>query len=148
MNREIERKFLVTGDAWRDGVTAVLHIRQGYLATDPDCTVRVRRAGEKAWLTIKGRAVNGAAPEFEYAIPAADAENLLATMARKPLIEKKRHLAPYGGLTWEVDEFLGANAGLVLAEIELAEPGQDVPLPPWVGREVTGDARYYNVNLM
>ncbi|MDL2210193.1 CYTH domain-containing protein [Desulfovibrio sp. OttesenSCG-928-O18] len=145
---EIERKFLVRSDAWRNEVTEVLPIRQGYLSTDKDCAVRVRRSGENAWLTIKGRPVNGAAPEFEYEIPVPEADAMLDTLAQKPLIEKKRHLVPHGGLPWEVDEFLGENTGLILAEIELTAPDQTIALPAWIGGEVTGNPRYYNANLV
>ena len=146
MGLEIERKFLVQGDAWRDGAT-VLAIRQGYLAATESCTVRVRISGESAWLTIKGKRCNGATPEFEYAIPLPQAEMMLYTMARKPLIEKKRHLVAYDGRIWEVDEFFGDNAGLVLAEIELDSPDETIALPPWAGREVTDEKRFYNANL-
>ncbi len=148
MGIEIERKYLVTGDTWRAEATDVLSLRQGYLSTDPECAVRVRVSGSSAFLTIKGKNIRGAAPEFEYPIPAADAADLLDTLAKKPLIEKKRHLIPRDGLVWEVDEFLGQNAGLILAEVELESAGQAVPLPAWIGREVTGDPRYYNASLV
>jgi len=148
MNTEIERKFLVQSGEWRNETTEVLLIRQGYLSTDRDRAVRVRRSGERAWLTIKGRPVDGAAPEFEYEIPVAEADAILTALAKKPLIEKKRHLVPHGGLIWEVDEFLGENAGLVLAEVELSSPGQPVSPPGWIGREVTGDSRYSNASLV
>ena len=147
MGIEIEKKFLVTGDAWRKGAT-VLHLRQGYLSTDKNAAVRVRIHGNEAWLTIKGPVAGGAALEFEYPVPPADAEAMLDSLAKKPLIEKKRHRVRHAGMTWEVDEFLGENAGLILAEIELAAPDQSFAPPPWLGREVTGDARYYNANLV
>ncbi|MDR3073836.1 MAG: CYTH domain-containing protein [Deltaproteobacteria bacterium] len=147
MHLERERKFLVRGDAWRAEATRKTAYTQGYLAAGSACAIRVRLAGDAAWLTIKGPSVNGAAPEFEYSIPAGDAALLLDSLAIKPLIEKTRHFVPYAGLTWEVDEFFGANAGLVLAEIELSSPDQPVPLPPWAGEEVTGDARYHNACL-
>ena len=148
MGTEIEKKFLVTGDGWRREATRVLLLRQGYLSTDPECAVRVRISGEKAYLTVKGRSVNGVAPEFEYPVPLADAAAMLDRLAKKPLIEKKRHLVPRDGLTWEVDEFFGENAGLVIAEIELASPDQPFSPPSWVGREVTGDPGYYNASLV
>lgn len=147
MGIEIEKKFLVINDAWREGAT-VLYLRQGYLSTDKNAAVRVRIRDNAAWLTIKGPVVNGAALEFEYPVPLADAEAMLESLARKPLIEKKRHLVRHEGMLWEVDEFLGENAGLILAEIELTAPGQPFSPPPWLGREVTGDARYYNANLV
>lgn len=148
MATEIERKYLVTSDAWRHEATEILLLRQGYLSTDPECAVRVRISGSSAHLTIKGKNIGGAAPEFEYPIPVADAADLLDNLAKKPLIEKKRHLIPKGDLLWEVDEFFGENAGLVIAEVELDARDQAVPLPSWVGREVTGDARYYNASLV
>ncbi|MCC8195129.1 MAG: CYTH domain-containing protein [Deltaproteobacteria bacterium] len=148
MHTEIERKFLLLNDAWRREVTQTLVLRQGYLATDPGCTVRVRVSGPSAWLTIKGRNVDGSAPEFEYPIPASDAAAMLELLARKPLIEKKRHLVPRDGFTWEVDEFLGPNAGLLVAEIELESLDQPFPRPSWIGREVTGERQYYNASLV
>jgi adenylate cyclase len=148
MSTEIERKFLVASEAWRNEVTKTLALRQGYLAAAPHCAVRVRLSGSSAHLTIKGKPVNGAAPEFEYSIPEQDASAMLDLLAQKPLIEKKRHLIPRDGFLWEVDEFAGHNQGLVIAEIELAAVDQPFPLPPWIGREVTGDERYYNASLV
>lgn len=148
MNVEIERKFLLADDSWKTAATEIIVIRQGYLSTAADCAVRVRRSGEKAWLTLKGRPANGVAPEFEYAIPASDADDILNSLAQRPFIEKKRHLVPYDGMMWEIDEFLGDNAGLVLAEMELTAPDQCISLPSWVGKEVTGDPRFYNANLV
>lgn len=120
---------------------------QGYLATEEKATVRVRIAEAEAWLTIKGRRENCAAPEFEYPIPLADAEALLEQCAKKPFIEKTRHYIKRDGLLWEVDEFAGANEGLILAEVELASSGQFVARPPWLGREVTNEHRYANSSL-
>lgn len=149
MYAEIERKFLVKDNSWRAETTEVLVLRQGYLATNPDCTVRVRVSGSCAWLTVKGRPTGGVAPEFEYPVPMEDAALMLDMLARRPIIEKKRHIIPaQDGLVWEVDEFTGDNAGLVLAEIELKTAGQHVPLPLWIDREVTGDIRYYNATLV
>lgn len=148
MAQETERKFLVAGD-FMPYVTAAIPIAQGYLCTDPARTVRVRRAGEAAYLTIKS------APdergwsryEFEQRIPVDDALELLG-MCVGNRIEKVRHLVPDGeGHTWEVDVFGGANAGLTVAEIELQDADETITLPAWVGREVTGDARYYNSAL-
>ena len=147
MGLEIEKKFLVNGDTWREEAH-VLHLRQGYLSTSKNAAVRVRVCNAEAWLTVKGPAINGEAREFEYAVPVADAEDMLEALAQKPLIEKLRHRVRYEGMTWEVDEFLGENAGLILAEIELASPAQLFLTPPWLGREVTGDIRYYNANLV
>ncbi len=145
MGIEIERKFMVTGDAWRDAPQRRA-MRQAYLAIQPQNTVRVRIAEADAWLTIKGPNQAGIKPEFEYAIPLADAE-ILVQLSPYPVIEKVRHYYPYEGLVWEVDEFAGANAGLIVAEVELDRVDQDVPLPDWIGTEVTGDPRYLNAQL-
>ncbi len=146
MGIEIERKFLVAGDGWRLQATQQTRFSQGYLSRDPARTVRVRLAGERAFLTIKGATTGATRAEFEYAIPAAEAQQLLA-LADGPVVEKVRHLCEIDGMTWEVDEFLGANAGLVVAEIELQSEGQSFTRPDWLGDEVTGDARYVNANL-
>ena len=141
---EIERKFLVRGDEWRTdrGVC----ISQGYLNRDRERTVRVRIAGAKAFLTIKGISTGATRAEFEYEIPIHEAEQLLRLCEGK-LIEKTRHAVACAGMTWEVDEFHGANEGLVVAEIELETAGQTFVQPPWVGLEVTADARYFNSSL-
>ncbi|WP_457442199.1 CYTH domain-containing protein [Roseateles sp. P5_E4] len=146
MGIEIERKFLVTGDGWRSPTERQTRFSQGYLSRDPARTVRVRIAGERAFLTIKGATQGATRAEFEYEIPLIDARQLLA-LCDGPLVEKIRHLCPHEGMTWEVDEFLGANAGLVVAEIELAAEGQVFARPDWLGAEVTGDGRYVNANL-
>lgn len=141
---EIERKFLVVGDAWHDA-PAVLY-SQGYLNRDKARTVRVRIAGEEAFLTIKGVSVGASRAEFEYPIPSWDARELLA-ICEQPLIEKNRRKILYEGFVWEVDEFLGENLGLVVAEIELPAEDAAFARPDWVGEEVTEDARYFNSNL-
>lgn len=146
MGVEIEKKFLVKGTGWKAGATGV-HYRQGYLSSHPERTVRIRTVEEKGYLTIKGIAAGATRSEYEYEIPGADAAKLLAELCEKPIIEKVRYKIPYEGLLWEVDEFLGENAGLVVAEVELTHENQPVPLPPWAGAEVTADARYYNSNL-
>ena len=146
MKIEIERKFLLNSDAWRAGVTGVLY-RQGYLCTDPERTVRVRIGGDTAILAIKGGSDGIARAEFEYPTPPAEATHLLEHLCLQPLVEKYRYHVPFAGLTWEIDEFVGANAGLLLAEVELERIDQPVPLPPWIGREVSGDPRYYNAYL-
>lgn len=146
MGVEIERKFLVTNEGWRQGEAAQTRFVQGYLSRDPARTVRVRLAGEHAFLTIKGATQGATRAEFEYEIPATDARALLA-LCEGPVVDKIRHLCMHEGMTWEVDEFLGANAGLVVAEIELASEGQVFARPGWLGEEVTGDARYVNANL-
>jgi adenylate cyclase len=146
MGVEIERKFLVSGDAWRQAVKTQTRFSQGYLSRDPARTVRVRIAGAAAFLTIKGATHGATRAEFEYPVPLADAQQLLA-LCDGPVVEKVRHLCPHEGMTWEVDEFLGANAGLVVAEIELADEGQVFARPGWLGAEVTGDGRYVNADL-
>ena len=145
MAREIERKFLIKGSAWRRA--SATRVRQGFLSTAKGRTVRVRTAGGKAYLTIKGMAVGPTRPEFEYEIPYEDAKELL-TLCEKPLIEKDRYRLEEGGVVWEIDEFFGENLGLIIAEVELESEGQPFPKPEWVGEEVTGDPRYFNSNLV
>ena len=141
---EIERKFLVRGDDWKTdhGVRFI----QGYLNHDRERTVRVRIAGVRAFLTIKGINSGAVRAEFEYEISVVDAEQLLK-LCEGPLIEKTRHRIDYAGMTWEVDEFHGANDGLVVAEIELETAEQTFARPAWLGPEVTADVRYFNSNL-
>ena len=147
MGLEIERKFLVTGTAWKTLAGGVF-TRQGFLSTVAERTVRVRIAGDEGFLTVKGRSRGISRAEFEYAIPVEDAAAMLDGLCEKPLIEKTRYRVPFGAHTWEVDEFHGANAGLVVAEVELGSADEELALPPWVGREVSGEARYYNANLV
>ncbi len=146
MGQEIERKFLVVGDCWRGAACGEL-MRQGYIPTQDARTVRVRRVGDRAYLTLKGPAVGLVRPEFEYSIPVDDAQTILETLCQPPLIEKVRHRLPLGNIVWEIDEFWGDNRGLILAEVELTHADQEVDLPPWIGLEVTHDPRYQNSNL-
>ena len=146
MGKEIERKFLVAGDAWRQGEGVVY--RQGYLNTDKHRTVRVRVVGDQGYLTIKGITQGATRQEYEYTIPVADASDMLDELCEGPIIEKRRYRIPQGPLVWEVDEFFGDNQGLVVAEVELEREDQPVDKPSWLGKEVTGDARYYNANLV
>ena len=146
MAEEIERKFLIANDGWRSGEGR--RYRQGYLSTVKERTVRVRVAGDRGYLTVKGVTRGATRAEFEYEIPPMDAEQMLDTLCERPLIEKRRYAVQYAGLTWEVDEFFGDNEGLMIAEVELESADQKVTLPPWVGREVTDDPRYYNANLV
>jgi adenylate cyclase len=146
MGIEIERRFLVRGDAWRGGVTATHRLRQGYLAREDGVAVRVRVTDSAARLTIKGPG-GLERPEFEYAIPAPDAEAMLARFCAGRSIAKTRHDVPCDGLVWEVDVFDGVLAGLVIAEVELPAVDHPLHLPAWAGREITGDARYANAAL-
>jgi CYTH domain-containing protein len=146
MAREIERKFLVDAARWNPAGPGVAFC-QGYLSSVPERTVRVRREGERAVLTVKGRNVGVARPEYEYEIPAADADALLA-MCEQPLIEKVRHTETFDGTTWEIDVFAGANAGLIVAEVELPSEDAAFARPSWLGDEVSDDPRYYNANLV
>jgi len=146
MAQEIERKFLVLNNDYKNGIDGVLY-RQGYLCISPKRTIRVRTVGNTGYITIKGLSKGAARSEFEYSIPKNDAEKLFL-LCETPLIEKYRYFVPYKGNTWEVDEFLGENNGLVIAEIELESETQTFELPPWVGAEVTSDPRYYNSNLV
>jgi adenylate cyclase len=141
---EIERKFLVTHDGWRNQAPGQRYF-QGYLSRG-EVTVRVRSAGSRAFLTIKGVGNGLVRPEFEYEIPVNEAEELLQ-LCHRPLIEKVRHQIPHAGIVWHVDEFAGENAGLVLAEVELGHAEQLVSLPDWIGEEVTSDQRYRNSRL-
>ena len=147
MAKEIERKFLVKGNAWRALAKGTTY-RQGYLNSAKERTVRVRTAEDKAFLTIKGLTLGATRAEYEYEIPFDEGKAMLDALAEKPLIEKKRYKIPAGDLTWEIDEFLGDNAGLILAEVELKSEDQAFDRPAWLGDEVTGDTRYYNANLI
>jgi adenylate cyclase len=147
MATEIERKFLVKGDGWRKLASGVVY-RQGYLNSAKERTVRLRTARDKAFLTIKGITVGASRLEYEYEIPMSDCNAMLDALAEKPLIEKKRYKILFEGNTWEIDEFFGDNAGLVLAEIELHTEDQIFSKPDWIGEEVTNDPRYYNANLV
>ena len=145
MAAEIERKFLVLNDSWRDGSPGV-RIAQGYLSKDPDRTVRVRLAGENAWITIKGRTLGITRAEFEYTIPPEEARELLG-LCLPSVIDKTRHEVRHGGHVWEVDVFHGENDGLIVAEVELADENETPEMPAWVGEEVSNDARYFNSHL-
>lgn len=145
MATEIEHKFLVVGDEWRKGPST--SYRQGYLSIRPDAVVRVRIGGGKGYLTVKGANVGVSRPEFEYEIPESDAEEIIAGLCGTRVIEKTRHRIRVGTHTWEVDEFHGANEGLVVAEIELEFEGQPFEMPTWVTTEVSDEPRYTNAML-
>ncbi|MBF0283550.1 MAG: CYTH domain-containing protein [Magnetococcales bacterium] len=147
MATEIERKFLVKGEGWRELGNGEM-FRQGFLSTTKERVVRVRVAGEQAWLTIKGATQGVSRAEFEYPIPVQDALVLLNDLCERPLIEKVRYKIPHAGMLWEVDEFMGENQGLVIAEVELQDASQTPALPSWVGDEVSHDPRYFNANLV
>lgn len=146
MAAEIERKFLVQGDSWRNLAEGSLYI-QGYISTKKEATVRVRIAGNQAYLTIKGATIQYSRSEFEYPIPLEDAREMLNTLCEKPLIEKTRYKIAYGNLIWEIDEFDGVNKGLILAEVELSHEQQQFELPLWIGEEVSHEPKYFNSNL-
>ncbi|MEH6357673.1 MAG: CYTH domain-containing protein [Pseudomonadales bacterium] len=142
---EIERKFLVSGTAFLDGLTGT-EFQQGYLSHGT-ATVRVRIAGEQAFLTIKGKTQGISRSEYEYAIPKADARNMLATLCDEAAIEKTRYLIEHAEKCWEVDVFHGANQGLIVAEIELKDEHEKLTLPDWVAEEVSSEVRYFNSQL-
>lgn len=143
---EIERKFLVDLGAWRPQGPGVLY-RQGYLSPQKERAVRVRIAGDEAFLTIKGTAEKFTRLEFEYPIPLDDAAILLERLCERPLVEKTRHKEMFGDRLWEIDVFHGENEGLILAEIEVSAEDETFERPPWTGKEVSEDPRYFNVNL-
>jgi len=147
MGKEIEKKFLIISDDWRRLGTGKPYC-QGYLNAEKGRTVRVRTINDRGILTIKGPSVGAARLEYEYDIPIQDAREMLNELCHKPLIEKTRYKIPFAGFTWEVDEFTGENEGLIFSEIELEYEGQEFEIPPWVGKEVTDDSRYYNANLI
>lgn len=147
MGIEIERKFLLKNDVWRDLAEGVYY-RQGYLNSAMERTVRVRTINEKGFLTIKGVADGATRLEFEYEIPKDECNIMLDDLAEKPVIEKNRYKVDYKGLVWEIDEFFGENRGLIVAELELESEDQKFEIPEWVGKEVTGDPRYFNSNLI
>lgn len=148
MPQEIERKFLVIADGWRSHAVGKPY-RQGYIPTaEPGKTVRVRIAGDQGYLTIKGPTQGLSRAEFEYAIPLSDAQEMLETLCDRPFIEKIRYRLPIDDVIWEIDEFQGENAGLVVAEVELSHEDQSVKYPDWLGQDVSGDMRYQNSNLV
>lgn len=147
MAMEIEHKFLLANDDWRALVSHSADYKQGYLNSDQTSSVRVRIAGHQAWLNIKSATLGTQRHEFEYEIPVADAQYIIGELCHKPLIEKTRYFVPAGKHLWEIDEFAGDNAGLIVAEIELSAPGEAFEKPAWLGKEVTDDVRYYNNQL-
>ena len=147
MGQEIERKFLMKNEDWKalaDGT----YYRQGYLSTEKERTVRVRTINDKGFMTVKGITVGFSRVEYEYEIPFGDATKMLDGLCFKPLVEKKRYKIAIDELVWEVDEFKGENAGLIVAEVELTSEEQKFDKPAWIGEEVSGDPRYFNSNLI
>jgi len=147
MALEIEHKFLINNHSWQSAVIKSCHYQQGYLISDSSRSVRVRIHDDKAWLNIKSATIGSHRDEYEYDIPVQDAHEILANLCEKPIIIKTRHIVPFMHHTWEIDVFEGDNAGLVVAEVELTQIGEDFAKPDWVGVEVTNDLRYYNNNL-
>ena len=144
---EIERKYLLLSDAWRAQVTRSQPMRQGYLTNEPgSASVRVRVEGARATLNIKAAVAGAARAEYEYEIPRADGEAMFRTLCHGR-IDKTRHYVQHAGLTWEIDEFGGDCAGLVVAEVELSAEDEKISLPDWAGKEVTDQRRYYNHHL-
>jgi|WetSurMetagenome_2_1015567.scaffolds.fasta_scaffold921680_1 adenylate cyclase len=146
MGTEIERKFLLVGDTWRENAQGLL-LRQGYICSRPEGTVRVRTVHNQGYLTLKGKTTGITRSEFEYPIPLEEANILLDQLCEESILEKIRYRVDYKGFTWEIDEFLGDNAGLLIAEIELETEDQFFARPEWVGEEVSGDPRYFNSSL-
>ena len=147
MAEEIERKFLVRSDGWRGGVLRSAYYRQGYMAVNDRCGVRVRLQDDQAWLTIKSATLGVRRQEYEYTIPPADAREMLDTLCGERTLSKTRHFVEHDGDLWEIDVFDGDNEGLVLAEIELTDVEQSFTRPDWLGEEVSGDTRYHNSSL-
>lgn len=147
MGTEIERKFLTVSEAWRIDAMDSVKMTQGYIAETEFCSIRIRIAGERAWLNIKEMKLGMRRGEFEYPVPAEEGQDMLRRFCVGGLIEKVRHQVRHGDHVWEIDEFAGSNLGLILAEVELSSVDERIDLPPWVGEEVTDDSRYYNIKL-
>ncbi|NOT10994.1 MAG: CYTH domain-containing protein [Methylococcaceae bacterium] len=145
---EIEHKFLLANDDWRQQVTKSAQFKQGYLSSVATSSIRIRISDNQAWLNIKSATIGTQRQEYEYQIPLSDANEILNNLCNKPIIEKTRHYITIGNNLWEIDEFEGANEGLIVAEIELSEINQKFIKPHWLGNEVTQDLRYYNNNLV
>lgn len=146
MTIEIERRFLLKNDSWREEVGEPQMMRQGYLSVDKECTIRVRIIGRKAWLTLKGYISDTTRSEFEYEIPLAHAEQMMQTMCPFKL-EKYRYTIDYHGFTFEIDEYFGDNAPLVVAELELPSENTPFEQPGWLGEEITSNGRFTNAYL-
>ena len=145
---EIERKFLVVNDGWRNSVVRVQHIRQGYIAHDGNRSVRIRRADEEAYITVKGNRSGISRQEFEYKIPVSDADEMLDKLCFHNVIEKIRHTVIYRDLTWQIDVFSGPEMGIVIAEVELTSVEQNIIAPDWAGEEVTRSEQHRNSSFI
>jgi CYTH domain-containing protein len=148
MGLEIEKKFLIKDDSWKNQIAGGIYYRQGYISSHPERVVRVRTVENKAYLTIKGKTIGAVRNEYEYEIPYEDATEMLSQLCEKPIIEKIRYKLMYNNLLWEIDEFEAENKGLVVAEVELEDEFQPIDLPPWIGEEVTMQPKYYNASLI
>lgn len=148
MGLEIEKKFLIKDDSWKNQITAGVYYRQGYISSHPDRVVRIRTIENMAYLTIKGKTMGAVRSEYEYEIPYEEAIEMLTQLCEKPLVEKTRYKLMYNNLLWEIDEFEAENKGLVVAEVELEDEFQPIDLPPWIGEEVTMQPKYYNASLI
>lgn len=146
MALEIEHKYLVKNDSYKALATSCSRISQGYLCRQPERTVRIRIRDDKGYLTVKGKNTGSVREEFEYQIPYEDAERMMA-LCVPPVIEKTRYIVPFGGHTWEIDEFAGDRTGLVTAEVELSSSSEKYVIPDFIGEDVTGNPAYYNSNL-
>lgn len=145
---EIERKFTIKNDSWRQQIDKSQRYVQGYLAGNERTSVRVRIAGEQANINIKSATLGIFRQEYEYPLPLEDAETMLTDLCEKPVIDKVRHFVTYAGKVWEIDEFSGENKGLIVAEIELNDIEEQFELPDWADKDVSDDKRYYNVSLV
>ena len=148
MHQEIEHKYLVRDNSFKEFANTHINICQGYLSKDKERTVRIRTANDKAFITIKGKNKGDTRTEYEYEIPLNEAIHLLQHLCIQPIIEKTRHIVIHNGNTWEIDEFKGALEGLILAEIEIPSSECKYDIPPFIGKNVTNDVRYYNSNLI
>ena len=145
---EIERKFLVKNEEWRKHVSKKISIKQGYICNTHDCVIRIRITDETAYITVKGRGTSISRPEYEYEIPSKDAEEMFQLFCQNANLEKTRNIVIYEGHKWEIDEYGGRHKGLITAEVELKTENEEIIIPSFIGKEVTGEAKYYNSNLV
>ena len=148
MGIEIERKYLVTNDTWQQNADEGIYMIQGYMSSNDKSSVRIRANGDTANLNIKSKTIGAQRSEYDYAIPVAEAMEILETLCDKPFIVKTRYHVGFRDKTWEIDVFAGENQGLIVAEVELNSVNENFSLPDWVGKEVTKESRYYNICLI